>query len=233
MDFQEGEILLVDKPLTWTSFNVVNKIRYEIKRQLKIKKIKVGHAGTLDPLATGLLVICTGKKTKTINDFLIDDKEYTGIITLGATTPSFDLETEIDHVFDTNLITEEAVFDVAKSFLGEQLQTPPIFSAKKIDGEKAYDKARRGEDVVMKKSLITIHEFDIDKIDNNEVHFRIRCSKGTYIRSIAFDFGRKLNNGGHLTKLVRTKSGTFDLNDAYNLDDLLEVIKTTETIQIT
>lgn len=233
MNFQEGEILLVDKPLTWTSFNVVNKVRYEIKKHLKIKKIKVGHAGTLDPLATGLLVICTGKKTKTINDFLIDDKEYTGVITLGGTTPSFDLETEIEQTFDTSSITEKAIYDTAKSFLGEQYQTPPIFSAKKINGEKAYDKARRGEEVEMKKSLVNIYDFDIEKIDGNDIHFRIKCSKGTYIRSIAYDFGAKLNNGAHLTKLVRTKSGKFDLKDAFKLDDLLEMIKRTETIQIT
>ncbi len=233
MNFQEGEILLVDKPLTWTSFNVVNKIRYELKKQLKIKKIKVGHAGTLDPLATGLLVICTGKKTKTINDFLIDDKEYTGVITLGATTPSFDLETEIDQTFDTSQINEDAILTTAKSFIGEQFQTPPIFSAKKINGEKAYEKARRGEQVEMKKSLISIFDFDVNRIEGNDIHFRIRCSKGTYIRSIAYDFGRKLHNGGHLTKLVRTKSGDFDLKNAFNLDDLLENIKTLETKQIT
>lgn len=233
MNFQEGEIILIDKPLNWTSFSVVNKVRYEIKKHLKIKKIKVGHAGTLDPLATGLLVICTGKKTKTINNFLVDDKEYTGVITLGGTTPSFDLETEIDQTFDTSKINKDAILTTAKSFIGEQLQTPPVFSAKKINGEKAYDKARRGEEVEMKKSLIHIFSFDVEKIDGNDIHFRIKCSKGTYIRSIAHDFGLKLNNGGHLTKLVRTKSGEFDLNNAFKLDDLIEKIKTTETIQIT
>src|SRR5690606_2221103 len=207
--FAEGEILLVDKPLTWTSFDVVGKLR----NTMKPLKLKVGHAGTLDPLATGLLIICTGKLTKKIDTCQAEDKEYTGVITLGATTPSYDLETEIDQTFDISAITEEEILAVAKSFEGEQEQLPPAHSAVKIKGERVYEKARRGEDVELKPRKIIISSFVIEKIEMPNVHFRIKCSKGTYIRSIAHDFGKALNNGAHLSSLRRTMSGDFHVDD--------------------
>lgn len=219
--FAEGEILLVDKPLTWTSFDVVGKLR----NTMKPLKLKVGHAGTLDPLATGLLIICTGKLTKKIDTFQAEDKEYTGIITLGATTPSYDLETEIDQTFDISAITEEEILAVAKSFEGEQEQLPPAHSAVKIKGERVYEKARRGEDVELKPRKITISSFGIEKIEMPNVHFRIKCSKGTYIRSIAHDFGKALNNGAHLSSLRRTMSGDFHVDDAWKLDELIKAIR--------
>ncbi|GAA4517416.1 tRNA pseudouridine(55) synthase TruB [Sphingobacterium thermophilum] len=219
--FAEGEILLVDKPLTWTSFDVVGKLR----NTMKPLKLKVGHAGTLDPLATGLLIICTGKLTKKIDTFQAEDKEYTGIITLGATTPSYDLETEIDQTFDISAITEEEILAVAKSFEGEQEQLPPAHSAVKIKGERVYEKARRGEDVELKPRKIIISSFVIEKIEMPNVHFRIKCSKGTYIRSIAHDFGKALNNGAHLSSLRRTMSGDFHVDDAWKLDELIKAIR--------
>lgn len=219
--FAEGEILLVDKPLTWTSFDVVGKLR----NTMKPLKLKVGHAGTLDPLATGLLIICTGKLTKKIDTFQAEDKEYTGIITLGATTPSYDLETEIDQTFDISAITEEEILAVAKSFEGEQEQLPPAHSAVKIKGERVYEKARRGEDVELKSRKIIISSFVIEKIEMPNVHFRIKCSKGTYIRSIAHDFGKALNNGAHLSSLRRTMSGDFHVDDAWKLDELIKAIR--------
>lgn len=219
--FAEGEILLVDKPLTWTSFDVVGKLR----NTMKPLKLKVGHAGTLDPLATGLLIICTGKLTKKIDTFQAEDKEYTGIITLGATTPSYDLETEIDQTFDISAITEEQILVAAKSFEGEQEQLPPAHSAVKIKGERVYEKARRGEDVELKPRKITISSFVIEKIEMPNVHFRIKCSKGTYIRSIAHDFGKALNNGAHLSSLRRTMSGDFHVDDAWKLDELIKAIR--------
>lgn len=219
--FAEGEILLVDKPLTWTSFDVVGKLR----NTMKPLKLKVGHAGTLDPLATGLLIICTGKLTKKIDTFQAEDKEYTGIITLGATTPSYDLETEIDQTFDISAITEEEILAVAKSFEGEQEQLPPAHSAVKIKGERVYEKARRGEDVELKPRKIIISSFVIEKIEMPNVHFRIKCSKGTYIRSIAHDFGKVLNNGAHLSSLRRTMSGDFHVDDAWKLDELIKAIR--------
>ena len=221
---QEGEVLLVDKPLTWTSFDVVNKMRYTIKKHLNVKKIKVGHAGTLDPLATGLLIICTGKKTKTIESLMGMVKEYTGTIKLGATTPSYDLESEENETFPTDHITKEQVEQTALSFIGEQEQLPPIFSAKKIDGKRAYDLARKGKDVEMKPSVITIDEFEVTRFENNEVDFRIVCGKGTYIRSIAFDFGKKVNSGGYLTALRRTKIGEFDVENALSVEGFVNQV---------
>ncbi len=221
-DFQNGELLLVDKPLTWTSFDVVGKIR----NATRIKKIKVGHAGTLDPLATGLLIVCTGKLTKKVDEFLAEEKEYTGTITLGATTPSYDLETEVNHTFPTNHITNEMLLEVAKTFEGEIEQVSPIYSALRIDGERAYHKARRGEEVKMKSRKVTIEAFEITKIEMPIVTFRIVCSKGTYIRSIAHDFGKKLNSGGYLSSLRRTRSGAFKIEDAWNLEELVSKIKT-------
>ncbi|MGJ1446848.1 tRNA pseudouridine(55) synthase TruB [Sphingobacterium spiritivorum] len=219
--FAEGQMLLIDKPLTWTSFDVVGKIRNTIKPL----KLKVGHAGTLDPLATGLLIVCTGKMTKQIDSFQAEDKEYTGIITLGATTPSYDLETEIDQRFDISGITEEMIFETARSFEGEINQFPPAHSAIKINGERVYEKARRGEEVELKSRKVTINSFAIEKIELPHVYFRISCSKGTYIRSIANDFGKLLNNGSHLSELRRTKSGNYHVDNAWNLENLIEVIK--------
>lgn len=220
-DFQNGELLLVDKPLTWTSFDVVGKIR----NSTRIKKIKVGHAGTLDPLATGLLIVCTGKLTKKVDEFLAEEKEYTGTITLGATTPSYDLETEVNQNFPIEHITTELIANAAQSFEGEIEQVSPAYSALRIDGERAYHKARRGEEVKMKSRKVTIETFEITNIEMPVISFRIVCSKGTYIRSIAHDFGKKLDSGAHLSSLRRTRSGGFKIEDAWNLDALVAKIK--------
>ncbi len=224
MDFVSGEILLVNKPLHWTSFQAVNKIRYHIRNQTGVKKIKVGHAGTLDPLADGLLIICTGKKTKEIDSYMGLEKVYSGIISLGATTPSYDLETQIDQRYDLNGITADQIKKVAAQMIGEQDQMPPIFSAKRVDGNRAYDMARAGKEVELKTKRITISNFEITQINLPEVHFKITCSKGTYIRSIAFDFGRFLNNGGHLSALRREAIGQFSLESAKTVDEWVETI---------
>lgn len=224
-DYKAGEVLLVHKPLNWTSFDVVNKLRYHIKRKLGVKKIKVGHAGTLDPLADGLLIICTGKKTKSINDFMGLPKTYTGNITLGATTPSYDLETEIDQTFPIDNITKEQIEAKAEEMTGTYEQYPPIFSAKKVKGKKAYDLARAGEEVQLKPKLIEIHSFELTNIDLPHVDFRITCSKGTYIRSIAHDMGQLLQNGGHLSALRREAIGDFELKDAKTVEEWLEIIQ--------
>lgn len=222
--YQLGEVLLVDKPLTWTSFQAVNKLKYAIRKTYGLKKIKIGHAGTLDPLATGLLIICTGKKTKTIETYQGQEKEYTGIIKLGATTPSYDKETEEDAQFPIDHITEEAIYEKAKEFVGEQDQFPPIFSAIKQKGEAIYKKARRGEEVIVKSRKVTFYEVEITAIQLPYVSFRVRCSKGTYLRSFAYDFGKALNSGGYLTKLRRTRIGDFHVNDALSVEDLAEKI---------
>ncbi|MBD1429412.1 tRNA pseudouridine(55) synthase TruB [Sphingobacterium litopenaei] len=229
--FTEGEVLLVDKPITWTSFDVVGKLR----NTMKPLKLKVGHAGTLDPLASGLLIVCTGKLTKQIDSFQAEDKEYTGTITLGATTPSYDLETEIDQTFDISGITKEQIYAAAKSFEGDIEQYPPAHSAVQIDGERAYEKARRGEEVALKIRQVTIQKFEIEKIELPLVYFKIKCSKGTYIRSIAHDFGKALNNGSHLSSLRRTMSGDFHVDKAWNLEELIAAIRaqkaeTTQTV---
>lgn len=229
-DFKTGEVILVDKPLHWTSFDVVNKLRWKLKKQYDVKKMKVGHAGTLDPLATGLLIICTGKKTKISQELTADDKTYTGTFLVGKTTPSFDLETEYDETYPTDHINEELMNKVAKEFLGEQLQTPPIFSAKKIDGKRAYESARQGKAVEMRQNLIRIDHFTIDSKDFPEVHFEIKCSKGTYIRSIAQDFGKKLDAGACLISLRRTQSGDFSIDDAKSVDEWLEIIENTAVL---
>jgi len=231
INFDAGQILLVDKPLNWTSFQVVNKLRYPLKHFYKKKKFKVGHAGTLDPLATGLLVICTGKMTKQITSFIQDEKRYTGTIQLGATTPSFDLETEIDATFPTEHITAELVEKVRLSFLGEQLQTPPIFSAKQINGKRAYEYARKGETVEMKKALITINSLELELI-GDQLKFSISSSKGTYIRSLAFDIGKALESGAHLIELRRTQSGAFKIEDSKSIEEWLEVIKEKATLEV-
>lgn len=223
--FAEGEVLLVDKPLEWTSFDVVGKLR----NSMKPLKIKVGHAGTLDPLATGLLIICTGKFTKRIDSFQAEDKEYTGIINLSGSTPSYDREMEIDHPSDYAHFTHEEIYAATSLFLGEIAQYPPAHSAIKINGERVYEKARRGEEVKLKARNVRITHFAIEKIELPEVHFRITCSKGTYIRSIAHDFGKALGIGAHLSELRRTKSGNFDVNDAWDLQNLIENIKLQKT----
>ena len=226
MDFIEGEIILVDKPLNWTSFDVVNKVRYTLKKKLELKKIKVGHAGTLDPLATGLLVLCSGKKTKIINQFIQEDKSYDGIIQLGATTPSYDLETSIDQTFPTTHINEELVEKIRLHFLNATTQVPPIFSAKRINGRRAYDYARNNESIKLEPNVIKIYELKLELFDQNQLKFEIRCSKGTYIRSLARDIGEALKSGAHLSKLRRTKSGDFLIKDAKSIEDWIQIINT-------
>ncbi len=224
-DYLSGQVLLIDKPLNWTSFQVVNKLRWEIRQAFKIKKIKVGHAGTLDPLATGLLVICTGKMTKQIDTFQGQAKEYTGTIVLGSTTPSFDLETEIDNTFPTNHITEDLIKETTKQFIGDIQQLPPVFSALKKDGKRLYEYARSGENVEVKARTVNISEFEITKIDNLNIDFRVVCSKGTYIRSLANDFGKALNSGGHLSALRRTKIGDFDVTNGLSIENFITSLK--------
>ena len=218
-DYKEGQVILIDKPLEWTSFQAVNKVRWLIKKSFGFKKIKVGHAGTLDPLATGLLIICTGKFTKKIDTFQAQEKEYTGTFTLGATTPSYDLETEIDQNFDISEITSEQIHETTKQFIGEIQQQPPVFSALKKDGKRLYEFARNGEEVEIPFRKITISEFEITRIDLPNVDFRVVCSKGTYIRSLANDFGKALNNGAHLSALRRTKIGDFSVANAISISD--------------
>ena len=214
----EGEILLINKPLKWTSFQVVNKIRWLIKTKFNIKKIKVGHAGTLDPLADGLLIICTGKMTKKIDQFQNLDKIYTGNFFLGATTPSYDLETELDSVKPINNISEKLISKALKSFNGKITQTPPIFSAIKHKGKKLYEYARKGETVKIKEREVLIHEFIITKYQLPELSFLVKCSKGTYIRSLANDFGEKLECGAYLSKLTRTAIGNHLLENSISIE---------------
>lgn len=221
-DFKAGEVLLIDKPLHWTSFQVVNKLRWAIRQAFSIKKIKVGHAGTLDPLATGLLVICTGKMTKQINTFQGQEKEYTGTFTLGSTTPSFDLETEVDKTFSTEHITEDLINATTRQFIGKIEQFPPVFSAIKKDGKRLYEFARAGEDVEIKSRQVEISEFEITAINNLELKFRVVCSKGTYIRSLANDFGKALDSGAHLSELRRTRIGNFKVENALTPEDFIE-----------
>lgn len=221
-NFTEGEMLLINKPLTWTSFDVVGKIR----NTLKPLKLKVGHAGTLDPLATGLLIICTGKLTKKIDDFQAQEKEYTGTFTLGATTPSYDLETEVDEKFPFDHITEEAIQAATFQFCGQIAQFPPSHSAIKMGGERIYLKARRGETVELKARHVEIAAFEITRIALPEVDFRVVCSKGTYIRSLAHDFGKALGSGAYLSALCRTKSGNYSVENAFEVADLVNHIRT-------
>tara|TARA_Y100001954_G_scaffold231460_1_gene280849 strand:- start:1084 stop:1779 length:696 start_codon:yes stop_codon:yes gene_type:complete len=217
-DFLKGRLILINKPINWTSFQVVKKIRFLIKKRYKLKKIKVGHAGTLDPLATGLLILCTGKLTKKIADIQAENKKYRGTITLGGSTPSYDLETEINTNYQTSHITENLIFNASNSFIGEINQKPPIFSALKKNGERMYEKARRGEKVVIKSRKVKIHEFNITSINNLTVNFEITCSKGTYIRSIANDFGVKLNTGGYLSSLKRISIGDYNLSESTTIE---------------
>lgn len=220
-NFTDGEVLLVNKPCNWTSFDVVGKLR----NSFKPLKLKVGHAGTLDPLASGLLIICTGKLTKQIDSYQAEEKEYTGTFTLGATTPSYDMETEPDETFILSGLTHQSIIQNALHFIGEIDQYPPIYSALKIDGERLYEKARRGETIDIPARKVTITEFEITNIALPQVQFRVVCSKGTYIRSLAFDFGKKLNNGAYLSALCRTRSGNFKLENAFEVLDLVNHIK--------
>jgi tRNA pseudouridine55 synthase len=224
-DYQNGQFLLIDKPLNWTSFQVVNKLRWEIRQRYSIKKIKVGHAGTLDPLATGLLILCTGKFTKKIETYQAQEKEYTGTITVGGTTPSYDLETEINEIFPIDHITETLIKETTEQFLGEIDQKPPIFSALKKDGRKLYEIARAGETVEIKTRKITISEFEITNVNLPHIDFRVVCSKGTYIRSLAYDFGKALNSGGHLSELRRTKIGNYSVEDSESIGGFIERLK--------
>jgi tRNA pseudouridine55 synthase len=215
-----GKVLLIDKPLTWSSFQAVNKLKYILKRKYDLpKKFKIGHAGTLDPLATGLLIICTGKFTKKITEIQAQEKEYTGTIFVGATTPSYDLETEIDATFPTEHISDELILETTKQFIGEIDQKPPVFSAIKKDGKRLYEHARAGEEVEIQSRKTTIYEFEIIRIALPEIDFRVKCSKGTYIRSLAYDFGLALQSGGHLTALRRTKIGDYSVDNGISPED--------------
>ncbi|WP_299435118.1 tRNA pseudouridine(55) synthase TruB [uncultured Aquimarina sp.] len=225
-DYKDGQVLLIDKPLQWTSFQVVNKLRWLIRKNFGIKKIKVGHAGTLDPLASGLLIICTGKFTKRIQEFMGQTKEYTGTITLGATTPSYDLETEVDQTFAIDHISEDIIKATTKQFIGEIDQYPPVFSALKKDGKRLYEYAREGEKVEIAARKITINEFEITRVQLPEVDFRVVCGKGTYIRSLAHDFGKALQSGGHLSVLRRTKIGEFSVANAISPEVFENQMKT-------
>lgn len=220
-DFAAGELLLINKPYKWTSFDVVGKIR----NSLKPLKLKVGHAGTLDPLATGLLIICTGKLTKQIDTFQAEEKEYTGTMILGATTPSFDMETAVEATFPLDGITNEAIYAATIPFTGDIMQYPPAHSAVKVNGERLYVKARLGEEVELRQRFVTVGAFEITRIALPEIDFRIVCSKGTYIRSLISDFGKHLNNGAYLSKLTRTRSGNFLLENAFEVADLVQYLR--------
>ena len=225
-EYLNGQVLLIDKPLKWSSFQAVNKLKYLLINKVGLpKKFKIGHAGTLDPLASGLLLICTGKFTKRISELQGQAKEYTGTFYIGATTPSYDLETEIVQTFSTNHIDEALIHETVKQFLGEIDQKPPIFSAIKKDGVRLYEHARAGETIEIESRKTTIHEFEITRIALPEIDFRVVCSKGTYIRSLAYDFGKAMNSGSHLTALRRTKIGDYDVKDAINITLFEESLK--------
>ena len=218
MDFKEGEVLYFDKPLTWTSFAVVNKVRYHLCRKLGVKKLKVGHAGTLDPLATGVMILCTGKATKRIEELQAHTKEYVATLMLGATTPSYDLEKEIDATYPTEHITRELVEEVLKKFIGSIEQVPPAFSACMVDGKRAYDLARKGEEVQLKAKTLVIDEIELLECNLPVIKIRVVCSKGTYIRALARDIGEALQSGAHLTGLIRTRVGDVRLEDCMQVD---------------
>ena len=225
MNFKEGEVLYFDKPLTWTSFALVNKIRYHLCRRIGVKKLKVGHAGTLDPLATGVMVLCTGKATKRIEELQYGVKEYIATLQLGATTPSFDLEHPIDRTYPTEHITRELINETIKRFVGEIWQVPPVYSAVKIDGKRAFDYARKGQDVEIKPKLLVIDEIEILKFEDMQLTIRVVCSKGTYIRALARDIGEALNSGAHLTALQRTQVGDIRLKDCMEVEDFIKCIE--------
>lgn len=233
-NFVSGEVLLIDKPMGWTSFDVVNKIRGAIRHYLKeqggdnalaARKLKVGHAGTLDPLATGMLIICTGKFTKKIDEYMAQEKEYTGTIQFGATTASYDSETPVEQIFSTDTLTDELIRETSKQFIGTIQQVPPMYSAIKQDGKKMYELAREGKTVEIKSREVTISAFDFTRIELPQIDFRIACSKGTYIRSIAHDLGKALNNGGYLSALRRTRIGEYKIEDAMTVDAFLALLK--------
>lgn len=225
MDFIKGAVLYVNKPLEWTSFNVVNKLRWKMQKTLKIKKIKVGHAGTLDPLATGVLIICTGKATKQIEDFQYQTKEYIATLRLGATTPSFDLELPVDKEYPTGHINEHLVNKVIPTFVGEIWQVPPVYSAVKVDGKRAYDYAREGQDIELQPKLLVIDEIEILKYDFPILQIRVVCSKGTYIRALARDIGIALGSGAHLVALERTRIGKVTLKDCLQMDEAIQLVE--------
>lgn len=228
VNFEEGYIAVIDKPLEWTSTDVVRKIKFALHRA-GYPKIKVGHAGTLDPLASGILLVCIGRATKLVDSLQAEEKEYITDVMLGGTTPSFDLEHAVDKTFPTEHITCEAVAETLLTLTGERLQTPPLYSAKKVDGVRAYDLARAGEEVELRKALIHIYEMELLEYDLPRIRIRVRCSKGTYIRSLAGEIGEALGSGAHLTSLRRTRSGGFNLNLAYGLDEFLEKLQQIET----
>ncbi len=228
-DLIEGAILLLDKPIRWSSFDVVNKVRWLISKKLDIPRIKVGHAGTLDPLATGLLVLCTGKKTKLIETLQADKKEYIATIGLGYTTPSYDLETLFDASYPTSHIDENLIREALKKFEGEIEQIPPLYSAKQVNGKRAYKIARKGKDFQLPAQKINIYELELLSFKDNEINLRILCSKGTYIRSLAHDLGKALHSGGYLKSLRRTKSGIYDVKDAFSLQQLEEFLLNLQT----
>ena len=229
IDFKEGYIAVIDKPLEWTSTDVVRKIKYTLQHRLGYRKIKIGHAGTLDPLATGVLIVCIGKATKMVNALQAEEKEYVADIVLGATTPSYDLEHPIDCYYPTDHITREKIEQVLESLTGERLQAPPIYSAKKVEGVRAYEFARAGEEVELKRALINIYEMEILSLEMPLLRLRVRCSKGTYIRSLAHEIGQALDSGAHLSGLRRTRSGGFKVENAFELKKFLEKLHECET----
>lgn len=226
----EGEILYIDKPLHWSSFDAVKRVRGMLVRRLKLKKIKVGHAGTLDPLATGVMIVCTGKATKRIDELQAHVKEYIATIALGATTPSFDLETEIDETFPTEHITRELVDEALSQFIGEIQQVPPAFSACKVDGKRAYKMARKGHEVELKPKFLVIDEIELLEYSQTSITIRVVCSKGTYIRALARDIGKALNSGGHLTALRRTRVGDVSIAQCMSVDDAVKMLDTIEMV---
>jgi tRNA pseudouridine55 synthase len=223
--FLNGEVILVDKPFNWTSFQVVNKIRWMIKTTLGIKKIKVGHAGTLDPLASGLLILCTGKMTKQIEQFMGQEKEYVGTFSLGATTPSYDLETEINQYFPIEHIDKKLLENTLTQFTGIIDQQPPVFSALKKEGKRLYEFAREGQEVEVPSRKVTIRNFEITQINFPEIDFKVNCSKGTYIRSLAHDFGKSLNSGAYLSLLRRTRIGKYSIDNAIQIEDFEKLLE--------
>lgn len=229
-DFLGGEVLLFDKDLDWTSFDLVQRVRNTLCRKMGIKKMKVGHAGTLDPLASGLMILCTGKFTKKIESFQAKEKEYTATLKLGATTPSFDMESKEDSISDISTLTNELIEEVVKKFQGEQDQTPPIFSAVKVKGKRAFDYARNGEEVKLQPKKIVIRNIEVETIDLPFIKIRVECSKGTYIRALARDIGKELKCGAYLTELRRTRIGEFNVEDSIKVDYFLENLNLFETI---
>ncbi len=229
IDFPEGYIAVIDKPLEWTSTDVVRKIKYALQHKLGYRKIKIGHAGTLDPLATGVLIICIGKATKMVNALQAEEKEYIAELELGATTPSFDMEHPIDCRYPTEHITREMIEQALRDLTGERLQAPPIYSAKKVEGVRAYEFARAGEEVELKKALINIYEMEILELEMPRLKIRVRCSKGTYIRSLAQEIGQAVGSGAYLTSLRRTRSGGFTAENGWKLENFMEKLTECET----